>query len=342
MSKQKNSTPQNNSRNAAHTPREDKRRQWRVFEIAHFIRDNNYPNVPKIRAQFELSRSTVMRDLAFLQDEYKMPIEYSEEHHGYYFSDPTFEIQSVMMSEGELLSVSTILPLMEQYKNTPLEATFKSLMNKLIQMMPDKISVSTAFVDQDIKFISDPLPRIDASIFNSAFSAVRAAKTVEFKYRSLSSKDYTQRALDPYKILCQKGNWYLIGLCHTHNEIRVYALSRMVDLTVTNKTFQPAPNFNIEKYIDPDFGIWLNKGEPQKIELQFSSDINTLILERTWHANQECRQNPDGTVYLSFMSNQLQETQHWIQSFGSHVKVLNPPELISAVKDEISRMQKLY
>ena len=324
------------------TEREDKRRQWRVFEIAHYIRDNDYPNATKIREHFELSRSTVMRDLAFLQDEYKMPIEYSEEHHGYYFSDPTFEIQSVMMSEGELLSVSTILPLMEQYKNTPLEATFKSLMNKLIQMMPEKISVSTSFVDQDIKFISDPLPQIDEKIFNSIFEAVRKIKTIEFEYRSLSRQEYSTRVLDPYKILCQKGNWYVIGWCHTHNEIRIYSLSRMKSLKITCNSFVIQQDFNINKYIDPDFGIWMNRTEPQKIELLFGADVNTLILERTWHPNQECHQNEDGSVYLSFMSNQLQETFHWVQTFGSQVKVLNPPELVKMMKDEIEKMKKIY
>lgn len=57
--------------------REDKRRQWRIFEIAHYIRDHNYPNVPQIQKEFGFSRSTIMRDIEFLQCDYKMPIEYS-------------------------------------------------------------------------------------------------------------------------------------------------------------------------------------------------------------------------------------------------------------------------
>lgn len=322
--------------------REDKRRQWRVFEIAHFIRDNPYPNVPKIQKKFEYSRSTIMRDIAFLQDEYRMPIAYSEEHKGYYFTDPTFEIQSVMLSEGELLSVSTILPLMEQYKNTPLEATFRSLMNKLIEMMPDKVSVASSFVDPNVQFITDPLPEIDEKIFNSVFEAIRYNKTITFDYRSISRQDYTSRTLDPYKVLCQKGNWYVIGYCHIHKESRVYALSRMKNLVITNDIFEISPDFDLTKYIDPDFGIWQNNIEPVKIELLFSANINTYILERTWHVNQECRQNDDGSVYLSFMSNQLQETLHWVMTFGSQVKVLAPESLKSRVKEEIQKMSEIY
>jgi len=41
-----------------------------------------------------------------------------------------------MLKEGELLTLSTILPLMEQYKNTPMEKSFRDLINKLIAMLP--------------------------------------------------------------------------------------------------------------------------------------------------------------------------------------------------------------
>ena len=324
------------------TEREDKRRQWRVFQLAHFIRDNNYPNVPKMMKYFELSRATINRDLDFLRNEYQMPIEYSQEHHGYYFTDPAFEIQSVMLSEGELLSVSTILPRMEQYKNTPLEVTFRSLMNKLIEMMPDKVTIDSSFLDPNVKFFSDPLPVIEDKVFNSIFEAVRKNKTIEFSYRSISRQDYTPRSFDPYKVLCQKGNWYVIGWCHFHNRFNVYSLSRMKALTITNDDFSVKPDFNLSEHIDPDFGIWQNNMEPKKIELLFSADINTYILERTWHVNQECHQNEDGSVYLSFMSNQIQETLHWVMSFGSNVKVLNPPELSAQIKAESKKLLDLY
>lgn len=324
------------------TQREDKRRQWRVFEIAHYIRDNNYPNATKIKQKFELSRSTVMRDIEFLRNEYNMPIEYSDEYKGYYFTDPTFEIQSVMLSEGELLSISTILPLMEQYKNTPLENIYKNLMNKFMEMMPDKVSVSSSLIESDIKFISDPLPNIDEKVFNSVFDAIRNKKTLEFGYRAIKNTDYTTRQFDPYKVLCQKGNWYAIGWCHKHNDIIEYALSRMKDIKITGNSFVFKSDFDINRYIDSDFGIWINKEEPKLIELIFSKDINTFILERTWHAKQNCYQREDGSVYLSFMSNQMQESLRWVLSFGSQVQVLNPPELKEQVLKEIDKMGGIY
>lgn len=322
--------------------REDKVRTLRLFQVAEYIKNHHYPNTTELCREFEVSRSTMMRDIEFLQNRYNAPIEYDFANKGYYYTDPTFTIQSIMLSEGELFTVATIMPLMEQYKNTPLEATFKSIMNKMIEMLPNKVEVDSPFNTQHVQFIKDPLPEISENTFNLVFESIRTSKTLEFGYRSISKQSYTKRQFDPYKVLCQKGNWYVIGYCYMHSRFNVYSLSRMNDVKLTDGTFEIKPDFKLEKFIDPDFGVWHNDEKPKKIELMFDSGINTYILERTWHVNQKCRQNKDGSVYLSFMSNQLQETLHWVMSFGSSVQVLNPPELVEKVKAEIAKLKKMY
>ena len=324
------------------TNREEKVRNQRLLQILECIRTENYPNSTKLKNKFETSRSTIMRDIEFLKDRYNAPIEYCSKNNGYYLTDPNFVIQSILLTEGELFAVHTILPLMEQYKNTPLENTFKSIISKMIESLPNQVEVDSSMNRNHIHFIKDPLPNIDEEIFNSVFTAIKKSNTIKFDYRSISKQEYTTREFDPYKVLCQKGNWYVIGYCHLHNHFIVYSLSRMKNLSITKKRFSIKTNFDINKFIDPDFGIWLSDNQPQKIELIFDKSINTYILERTWHINQECYQNKDGSVYLSFMSNQIPETLHWVMSFGSHVKVLNPPELLSLVKDEIKKMKKVY
>jgi predicted DNA-binding transcriptional regulator YafY len=47
-------------------------------------------------------------------------------------------------------------------------------------------------------------------------------------------------------------------------------------------------------------------------------------------------------VYLSFTSNQIQETLHWVLGFGSDIKVINPPELVEKVKEETKNILKKY
>jgi len=322
--------------------RDSKVKSLRVFQMDEYIRNGNYPSVAFFMDKFETSRRTIMRDLEFLQDRYEAPLAYDRTRGGYYYTEQNFFIKSVLLSEGELFTVSTILPLLEQYKNTPLESSFKNILGKMMDLLPDQVQVDSNLSTSGITFIKDPLPEIDEVTFTSIFDAIKQRHTIEFGYRSISKQEHTKRDFDPYNVLCQKGNWYVIGYCHKHQDFIVYALSRMNNVKILSDSFKIKPEFNIKNHIDPDFGIWNNKEEPQKIELLFSSNINTYILERSWHVNQECHQNEDGSVYLSFMSNQMQETLFWILHFGSAVKVINPPELKEKVAEEIKKMAKLY
>ena len=116
--------------------RDHKVKQLRILQIDHMIRSGSYPNVPQMRKKFEVSRSTIMRDLEFLQSRYKAPLIYDIKRKGYYYKDSTFFIKSVMLSEGELFTITTIIPLLEQYKNTPLEHSFKNILLKMMDLLP--------------------------------------------------------------------------------------------------------------------------------------------------------------------------------------------------------------
>ena len=96
-------------------------------------------------------------DFERLRDDLNAPLEYDKSKNMYHYTDPTFSVPNVILTEGELFTVSALLPLMEQYKNTPLESSFKNIMKKLVDFLPDTVSVNSSFLNQDISFISDPL-----------------------------------------------------------------------------------------------------------------------------------------------------------------------------------------
>lgn len=322
--------------------REEKFKTHRIFLIERSIRNGEYPSIQKLVEYHGVSIRTIKRDIEFLRDRYGAPIEYCKIRKGYYYTDPTFMIQNVLLTEGDLFTVSTIMPLMEQYKNTPLESSFKNIMEKISDMLPTQVDVNTSFLNEDVSFISDPLPKIESDVFETIFESIKLKKSIRFEYRSVSKTEYSVKIIDCYKVICQKGNWYVLGFSHNKNEVRIYALSRIQNIKLLNETFTIPNEFDLNNYVDLSFGIWTNKETPIEYELLFSSNINTYILEREWHTNQTVEQNEDGSVLLKFKSNQKQQVLSWVLSFGNSVKVLNPPELVEKVKEEIKKISKLY
>ena len=320
--------------------REDKARQLRLLHIVDMVKQGNYPNTTDFRKKFEVSRSTVMRDIDFLKDRYMVPLDYSKEHNGYFLSDPNYTIPSFLLTEGELFTLHIILPLMEQYKGTPLEPVFESIMKQMLDMLPKDVAVSTSFNADQVHFISNPQPQIDQEIFFKVLEGIQERKTLDFAYRSIKRQEYIQRKFNPYKILCQRGDWYILGYCHRHQEFRVYNMARIQNISVAER-FEWDESFDINSHIDPDFGVWA-QGKSFTVELLFSQEVHTFILERQWHVGQRCCLQEDGRVLLTFETNQFDEILHWVMSFGHKVLVLNPPELKEAIRREFATMAKMY
>jgi len=76
--------------------------------------------------------------------------------------------------------------------------------------------------------------------------------------------------------------------------------------------------------------------------LQFDAFAARLVGERTWHESQRIRQAKDGSAILNLDLGGLQEIERWVLSWGSHVRVLQPKELIERVRDEARAIAKAY
>lgn len=311
-----------------------------LMKIDQSIKNGEYPNVKKLNEKngWDFSRSTIGRYIEILKNDYDAPIEYDFQKNGYYYTDPTFYLQRVMLNEGELLTLSTILPLLEQYKNTPLEESYRKLMSKLIEMLPDSITVDSALINNEVHFISDPITTLQDGVFENVLKATKLHQTLNMEYKTARDSDYQKRLFDPYHIICQKGSWYLLGFSHHSNAIRLYAMPRMRNCVITEKKFSIPKDFKLEDHIDIQMGAWGNSGEQFNIEIEFVKGLKTYVMERTWHKDQIIRENPDETVYLSFKTNQLVQTASWILSFAGGAKALNPPELREQIKKAAERI----
>ena len=125
---------------------EEKVKVNRVLMIDEAIRSGSFPSIKQLASGCEVTRRTIERDIEYLRDMYQAPIEYDNVKRGYYYSEPNFFIKSVMLTEGELFSIALFDNLLEQFRNTPIEAALRRIFAKIVKSMPERVSVDTSLL----------------------------------------------------------------------------------------------------------------------------------------------------------------------------------------------------
>lgn len=314
----------------------------RIIQIDQYISAGIYPTKRFLAEKLERSERTIARDIEEMILSYNAPIASVPGKGGYYYTETNFFLKNVMLTEGELFSLSLFDQLLEQYRNTPLEENLRHIFHKITSSLPDMVSFDSTFLKTNVTFISDAIPDIDNYVFTTVFKGLQEHKVLEFDYRPLQKNSYMKRIVRPYHAVCQKGNWYILGYCNDKKEVRIFSFSRIKNPIITNDCFSIPADFNAENYFDKELGIWLSSRTSYKVELLISDEIATFALNHKFRSDQKTKILDDGSILVSFETTQLPEIKRWVLGQGSTVKVLNPKELIYQIKEEINKMNNIY
>jgi len=104
-------------------------RLQRILEtIREGSRCGRLPNCRHFRAELEVSRRTLMRDLDFLRDDHRAPLSY-DVRRGFHLTDASFTLAPVQLSQREVFSFSIARKLLERH------ARFQTSIDRVIVRM---------------------------------------------------------------------------------------------------------------------------------------------------------------------------------------------------------------
>lgn len=323
---------------------------YRLVYIIRRLRDGTYPNTRTLASALEVSERTVLRDLDLLRDDWGAPIQFDRRRNGFYLTDPQWTPPvgqaPVRLGTGEAVALLLALHALEAVRAHGLEGAFRSLLDKLPQLLPDPVTVDLASLTQRISFYFEPTrgdPQQVAERLARLRQAIEQRRVLAMRYYTASRDEETFRQLEPYHLRYYDGAWYLVGYCRWRRDVRTFAVDRIRHCELLDETFPPPPpeRFSPDTY----FGeAWrLQRGaERQRVVIRFSPEQARFVRGRTWHPTQESWEEPDGSLVLSFLVLGVEEIQRWLLQFGSSVEVLAPESLRRALAEEAERMFALY
>lgn len=314
----------------------------RMRELDKQIRAGKYPNCTRFARDYGVSRKTIQRDIEWLCNTQRAPIEYDHDRRGYYYTDPTWSFSPVNLTESELLQLMLAQQMAAQMKGTPLAETVDSLLTKLTETAEEAVTIDPVFVRQQVSFHHAPARPIKKQIWTEVLNALRGNRVLKLKYRVVDKPDPSPREVEPIHLACVEGDWYLIAHDRHRDALRHFALSRIASAAATPEQFA-FHDFDPEAYFRNRFGRYIGEpGRGELVQLRFDPEVAAAAQERQWHPRQQTKLNRDGSLVLSFPAPEQLVVLRWVLQWGEYVKVLRPKSLAEAVRSAATGLLGVY
>jgi predicted DNA-binding transcriptional regulator YafY len=322
----------------------------RLHEIVKRIQRGDYPSAKMMAREFEKHRCTIMRDLDFIRDVWKMPLAYDPYRYGFYFTEQVGKFPMVQISERELISVFLAQKALAQYRGTPFEGPLQSAFSKLTSSMKGELSVSWADLDAAISFRGMEANPVDMEVLQKLAQAVRTRNEVEFKYyklfrpeegRGKAKNEGETRRVRPYHLANIGNQWYLFAYDYLRKDMRRFVPSRMAKVKVRPERFERPKDFSIDQFLKGSFSVF-SGGKPTAIRIWFGQGRAQVIRERKWHQSQTIKELGNGEIELRLELSGFEEITPWILSWGRHARVVAPAALAKAVREEAEEVRRGY
>ena len=262
------------------------------------------------------------------------PADGAAEQENYSLRPEKFYLPDIEFSDSELAALQTALSLLDG------EFAYAEPLRLALQQIswgrpnplgaPDQRSVALGLTaSAGGHDLSQRLAKVETAIFRR--------KTITFEYHSLARDEVSRRKVDPYSLLFQGGQFYLVGHSHERDSLRVFRLSRIrgkvAYATKAEHDFQRPSDFDPRAYATrSDWQL----GDPLgTAEVEVDSRVAWHI-ERHFGRYGEVTPGKRGSIVFTTPYADARLLVAWVLGLGDHARLLGPPELEREAHDRIA------
>ena len=172
--------------------------------------------------------------------------------------------------------------------------------------------------------------------FNELKAAILEQRIVEFEYYNAYG-DKTFRRIEPVQLWFKARSWYVKGFCLVKQGMRMYRLSRMKDLVLTDEYFETR---DLSAMQDDETEVAPQRQQGTTIKLRIKGEMEYRIFDD--FTEEMAIKQPDGS-YIVTISWRLDNWVYgYILSFGEYIEVLEPECLREIIKSKGQKIYEIY
>ncbi len=200
----------------------------------------------------------------------------------------------------------------------------------------------TNFIDLKDQILIDEIPS-SQNYLTPLLEAIRENKVVTFTYQNFFGEDPHVVIFEPYCLKLSQKRWYTLGKVNKTKQLKTYALDRIQNLTITDKTYKIPKKFNAKTFFSEYYGAvtFDNINLEHVIIRAYYSHPNYLRSLPLHHSQKEVNSTDN---YTDFQYT-LRPTYDFIMDILKYhdlLEVISPQWLRDEIIQKINKMRDLY
>ena len=295
----------------------------RLFGIIYILLNKERVTAKELAAQFEVSARTIYRDVDTISLA-GIPIYTEKGKSGGISLLPDFVLSKSMLSEQEQNEILSALHGLSRIQTVNDGQVFQKLSAIFNRTTANWLEVD--FTDWSF---------MGAEIFAGFKTAILERRVAEFDYYSTYGEK-TRRHVEPKQLWFKSKAWYLKGFCLGKQDIRLFKLSRIRNLTVTEEIF----NERDLHAIPPRPSRPENHRRDINLRLRIAPEMAFRVLDEFAGCVDE--ELPDGSFNVSVCWPEDNWVYGTILSFGEYIEVLEPAHVREIIREKAKKILAKY
>ena len=309
------------------------RRPLTALEIRRDVEGYSEMNEDAFARRFYADRSEL--DSLGIALTVEKPTDALYEQENYSLAPENFYLPAIEFSDEELAALHTALSLLDG------EFAYAEPLRLALQQIcwgrpsplkaPAQRSVALGITGSaGGRELSQRLAKVDTAIYRR--------KTVEFEYYTMERDATGRRKVNPYGLLFQGGQFYLVGYSHERDDVRVFRLSRMRGKV----SYASKAEHDFQRPDDFDPRIYARRMQWQLGEADRRAEIRigeriAWQVERAFGDFGAWGPAPEGGGDRIFTTSYSDPRRliSWALGLGEHAELLSPPELVEELRERV-------
>ncbi len=294
----------------------------RLIGILSILLQKDTVTAAELAERFEVSARTIFRDIDAINMA-GIPVVSSRGKGGGLCIMEGYKIDRALLSREDMQLILAGLKGLDSVGGTN---RYKRLMDKL-QCAPVNVKES---IIVDLSKCNNH--RISEN-FTAIEKAIDQKNVISFKYFSPTGE--TERKIEPYKLVFQWSSWYVWGYCLLREDYRMFKLTRLTDLKVTE---EKCAERDVPPYMQS--GDFDSASEDITVTVRFDSTVKWRVID---DQGAECpRFECDGSCLLTFSWSDRPSLYEYLLGFSSHAEIIEPKELRWEFKELLKSISDKY